>query len=262
MDSMEHLPRVWVGPVSRNQVGARATDRVDGCTGDGANATERCRTLAARKSLASIASSIDGPFALCAFSAGGQAIKEWSAGLSEELRDRVAAVFLFDAIYETRGEGYVDPGLVEWCVRAAQGRVWFVATSSANPNKDHGSGIQVAAWLRDAVTKVTGQAWTQVDGVTIPGLGPPAVVHRLGQALFFDWPDYEHAHHVTVIAPTLLGLDLGTVGGSSAWSRAVDNAPALPLVLGVGAALCALTVTLYVVSKRNEPPPDLLRGVR
>ena len=67
---------------------------------------------------------------------------------------REPAVFLFDAIYEAREPGYADPALFDWCVRATEGRVWFVATSSANPNKDHGTGIEVATWLREAVTRV------------------------------------------------------------------------------------------------------------
>ncbi len=244
------LPRVWVGPVSRDQVRARAEDQVVGCTGDGTGSTKRCRELAASTSLASLASRIDGPFALCAFSAGGQSVKAWSSGLDDALRSRIAAVFLFDAIYEAREPGYADPALFDWCVRATEGRVWFVATSSANPNKDHGTGIEVATWLREAVTRVTGQAWTTTPDIAIPGLAPPAAVHRLGQALFLEWPSYEHAKHPTVIAPALLELDLDVAVGASTPIDAPTAPPVWPIVVGLGVTAAAvLGIVLHCASR-------------
>ena len=254
--------RVWVGPVSRAQVQARAQDVVYPCTGDGAHGSHTCRAWAAAHPLAELVAGVDGPFQLCAFSAGAQAVKQWAPTITEALQARIEGLYLFDGLYETQRE-HADPGLVAWCVRAAQRETVFFASVSSSPNKTYGSGSEVAGWLRAAVARELDQSWTEFESLELEGLKPARAAYVMGNAVIIDWDAiYQHGDHPVLVAPTVLESDLIPLFGPPAQGHGDPQGPGdrarWPFMVGVAGACVgvigaiAIAATLHTRQRRRE----------
>ncbi|MBW2673876.1 MAG: hypothetical protein JRD89_10755 [Deltaproteobacteria bacterium] len=204
---------VWAGPVARFQVpGATvpgAMEKFWGCRGDKTATFAHCPTLADSwldaegrrlpQMLAKLGLQEDEVDNLYygAFSAGGSALKRLLSHSAD--REKVRAVLLSDATYS--GGTAQSPAPIEGFVRYAldclAGDKLLIATASASPNFNHGSGAQVMDATRREIESRSGQLFT--PGGSVPLSAQPDGLMTLG-------PD-----------PNVIFADYGMQGGGHAF---------------------------------------------
>jgi hypothetical protein len=177
---------IWSGPVNASQVpGATvpgATDRYIPCVGDVQPGKANCPALAngwldgsgrrLPRLLESLGYSEDqvGNIYLGAFSAGGSIVKRLLEHPAD--RARIRAVLLADASYSSGGTP-AHPEPVEGYVRYALDLLadptrYFLATASASPNKNYGSGAQVLGATREEIERRSGVAFVPGGSLPVP----------------------------------------------------------------------------------------------
>jgi len=197
---------VWAGPVAEFQVPGATVPGVERrfipCVGD---KTPNCPAIAEGwtdaegrrlprmlEQLGYREDQIDNLY-LGAFSAGGSVWKRLL--MHPDDRAKVRAVMLADATYSSPSIQPIE-GFVRYGVDALNGDKMFVATASASPNKNYGTGEQVLDATRQEIERRAGVSFT--EGGQVPIDKQPDRLYTYGDNIVFadyGWQGGGHGLH-------------------------------------------------------------------
>lgn len=231
---------IWAGPVNASQVpgatipGAREVFFT--CVGDIQPGKAYCSSVAdtwldgSGRRLPTILKRLGlseetaGRIVLGAFSAGGIALKRLISHPAD--RARITAMLLADASYSAGGSPANPLPIEEYATFALDAmrdpKKLFVATASASPNKEWGSGSQVLNATRKLIEQRSGEVFER--GGTLPLNDQPVDLYRSknGNVIFADYglKGGGHGYHPQ-LAPQvwqrILWPWLERGGASSSW---------------------------------------------